>query len=119
MPPAQSGILPIGSIVQGGYEILAELGTGSFGRIYRARQLSTGQTVAGKILRYWKEESSGETGHQLERFQREMRLCAQLSHPNIVRLIDSGEADDGTLYTVFEFVSGATLKEVLASERGL
>ena len=119
MPAAQSGILPIGSIVHGGYEILTELGTGSFGRIYRARQLSTGQTVAVKILRYWKEESSGETGNQLERFQREMRLCAQLSHPNIVRLIDSGKAEDGTLYTVFEFVSGATLKEVLASERSL
>ena len=121
MPAAQSGILPIGSIVQGGYEILAELGTGSFGRIYKARQVSTGQTVAVKILRYWKEESSGETRNQLEleRFQREMRLCAQLSHPNIVRLIDSGEAEDGTLYTVFEFVSGATLKEVLASEGSL
>src|SRR5262245_10318010 len=119
MPSPQSGLLTIGSIVQGGYEILAELGTGSFGRVYKARQISTGQAVAVKILRYWKEESSGETGNQLERFQREMRLCAQLSHPNIVRLIDSGEAEDGTLYTVFEFVPGTTLKEVLASERSL
>src|SRR5437773_634591 len=45
-----------------------------------------------------------------------MRLCAELSHPHIVRLIDSGESEDGTLYTVFEYVPGATLREVLATE---
>src|SRR2546427_7454086 len=48
-----------------------------------------------------------------------MRLCAELSHPHIVRLIDSGESEDGTLYTVFEYVPGATLREVLATEGSL
>src|SRR5262249_58135784 len=57
-PPAAAHImsshelsLAIGSILQGGYEIVAELGSGSFGSVYRARQLSTGQQVAVKIPR--------------------------------------------------------------------
>jgi serine/threonine protein kinase len=45
-----------------------------------------------------------------------MHVCGELAHPNIVRLIDSGESDDGILYTVFEFVPGSTLKAVLAKE---
>jgi serine/threonine protein kinase len=54
--------------------------------------------------------------NQIARFRREMRLCAELSHPNIVRLIDSGESEDGMLYAVFAYVPGATLREVLATE---
>ncbi len=53
------------------------------------------------------------------RFQREMRLCARLYHPNIVRLIDSGRTDKGQLYTVFEYVPGRTLGDVLATEGAL
>src|SRR5262249_46128513 len=49
-------------------------------------------------------------------FRRELRLCAELSHPNIVRLIDSGESGDGLLYAVFEYVPGSTLREGLATE---
>jgi TOMM system kinase/cyclase fusion protein len=45
-----------------------------------------------------------------------MRLCAELSHPNIVRLIDSGEAEGGLLYAILEYVPGATLKDVLSAE---
>ena len=43
-------------------------------------------------------------------------MAARLAHPHIVRLIDSGESDDGILYTVFEYIPGTTLKEVLAAE---
>lgn len=53
-----------------------------------------------------------------ERFRREMRLCARLHHPHIVRLVDTGEAD-GWLYTVFEFVPGRTLRDVLQEEGAL
>jgi TOMM system kinase/cyclase fusion protein len=53
------------------------------------------------------------------RFRREMRLCARLYHPHIVRLIDSGQTDEKQLYTVFEYVPGRTLGDVLATEGAL
>src|SRR5437867_6818633 len=96
-PSGQPGILPAGSIFQGGYEILAELGSG----------------------RFWDDDTRADVTNQSERFRREMRLSAGLSHPNIVRLFDSGETEDGRLFAVFEYVPGSTLKEVLAREGGL
>jgi TOMM system kinase/cyclase fusion protein len=107
--------LVAGSIFQGGYEILAELAQGSFGRVYEARQLSTGQRVAIKTQRgVWRDLA--DFANARERFRREMRLCAELAHPNIVRLIDSGETPEGRLYAVFEYVPGFTLKDVLSVE---
>src|SRR5947199_321131 len=118
-PSGQPGVLPAGSILQDGYEILAELGSGSFGRVYKARQRSTGQAVAIKVLRFWGDDGPADVTNQSERFRREMRLSAGLSHPNIVRLFDSGETEDGRLFAVFEYVPGSTLKEVLAREGSL
>jgi TOMM system kinase/cyclase fusion protein len=107
--------LVVGSIFQGGYEILAELAQGSFGRVYEARQLSTGQRVAIKTQRgVWRDPADFENAR--ERFRREMRLCAELTHPNIVRLVDSGETPEGRLYAVFEYIPGFTLKDVLSVE---
>jgi TOMM system kinase/cyclase fusion protein len=109
-------VLAIGSIFEGRYEILAQLAEGSFGRVHRARQLSTGQNVAIKTLRFWEGDAPAYVEKQIARFRREMRLCAELSHPNIVRLIDSGETPDGVLYAVFEYVPGSTLQKLLATE---
>src|SRR5262249_29514896 len=102
MSPGTEPRLLVPSIFQGGYEILAELGPGSYGRVYKARQLSTSQEVAVKILRLRPEDGAADVRVQTDRFRRETRLCAGLAHPNIVRLIDSGETDEGILYTVFE-----------------
>ena len=90
----------------GGYRILYKIASGSFGRVYRARQLSTGQDVAVKILRLNEGDATAEIENQRQRFRREMRLCAVLSHPHIVRLIDSGVFGAGLLYAVFEHVPG-------------
>jgi TOMM system kinase/cyclase fusion protein len=109
-------VLPLASVFQGGYEILSELGVGSFGRVYKARQLSTSQDVAIKILRLSPGAGVVDAQVHINRFRREMQLCGELAHPNIVRLIDSGESADGILYAVFEFVPGTTLKAVLAAE---
>ncbi len=101
------------------YEILAELGSGSFGQVFKARQLSTGQLVAVKVLRLTSAGNPGDAQQRIERFRRETRVGAELSHPNIVRLIDSGETGDGQLYAAFEFIPGVTLKDVLATEERL
>jgi serine/threonine protein kinase len=114
MIDAPESVLTPGTVFQNGYEILSPLGGGAFGWVYRARQLSTGQDVAIKVLRV--RADCGPAENQQARFRREMRLCAELSHPNIVRLIDSGEAEGGLLYAVLEYVPGATLKEVLTAE---
>jgi serine/threonine protein kinase len=98
------------------YEILSELGRGGFGIVYKARQLATGQHVAIKMMHRARAGDEAQNRHTA-RFQREMKLCAQLHHPNIVRLIDSGLMEDGRLYTVFEYVPGKTLADLL-SERG-
>jgi len=110
------GALAPGTQFQDAYEILEELGSGGFGRVHKARQLSTGQLVAIKVLRFWESDSAADVANQVERFRRETRLCAELSHPNIVRLIDSGETGHGQLYAIFEYVPGSTLKDVLARE---
>ena len=112
---SQPALAP-GTIFQGGYEILSSLGAGTFGWVFRARQLSTGQDVAIKVLRLRSGGAAADAENHAARFRREMRVCAGLSHPNIVRLIDSGETEGGLLYAVFEYVPGETLKEVLDAE---
>jgi len=105
-----------GALVHERFEVLGEAGSGSFGRVYRGRQLSTGQLVAIKTLRTAAGEASGLDAIGTARFRREMELCARLSHPNIVRLLDSGTLADGRLVAVFEFVQGTTLRELLERE---
>jgi TOMM system kinase/cyclase fusion protein len=97
------------------YEILEEIGSGPFSCVYHARQLSTDQSVAIKLLRL-REGAASASGREAERFRRETQICAALSHTNIVRLIDSGETRDGSLYAVFEHVPGETFEQALARE---
>jgi TOMM system kinase/cyclase fusion protein len=104
-----------GMVFQGRYEILSRLGEGGFGQVFKARQRVTNHEVAVKVLRALHTTAE----HHVARFQREMELCAQLHHPNIVRLIDSGRVEPDLLYTVFEYIPGRTLADVLAAEGAL
>ena len=116
-PPEPPGhLLAPGARFQDRYEILSEIGVGSYGRVYRARQLSTGQDVALKMLRFREGDEPAALETQRQRFLRELRVCARLSHPHIVRLLDSGEHGDGVLYAVFEYVAGSTLRQLLDLE---
>ena len=102
-------------VFQERYEVLSKLGEGGFSLVFKARQRATGQEVAVKVLHQLHADDEG----LVARFQREMRLCARLYHPHIVRLIDSGRTESGRLYTVFEYVPGRTLGDVLATEGAL
>ncbi len=113
-----TALLANGTLFEDRYEIQGELGSGSFSRVYRARQLSTGQSVAIKLLSP-REGSESSTGNEAERFRRETQICAALSHINIVRLMDSGETTEGQLYAVFEHVPGETLAKTLENEGSL
>ncbi len=95
-----------------GYEVLAPIGDGAFGVVYRARQRSTGREVALKWVR------AEATPREREDFLRERERCARLVHPNIVPLIDAGETRDG-LWAAFAFVPGETLRALLARDGAL
>ncbi len=107
-----------GTVFQDAYRIVAPLGEGSYGRVYEAQQLSTGQRVAIKVLRV-RDETSGQLAQLTARFERELGVCAELAHPNIARLIDSSNAGEDFLYAVFEHISGTSLQEVLVEEEQL
>ncbi|HEY4015577.1 MAG TPA: TOMM system kinase/cyclase fusion protein [Polyangiaceae bacterium] len=104
---------------QGRYDILEALGEGGFGKVYRAQQVATRQTVAMKVLRLDESDSPEARERRIARFQREMQICSQIYHPNIVRLMDSGHTPEGIVFSVFEFVPGKNLAQVLAEEGAL
>ena len=95
----------------GRFEILAPLGAGGMGEVYYARDPELDRPVAIKIL----TASRHATGLQLERFQREARAIARITHPHICTIHDVGELD-GVPFLVMEFLEGETLAERL--ERG-
>lgn len=89
------------------YEVLEEIGTGGMGRVFRARDTTLGRDVAVKVLR---PESATAVGS--ERFEREARALAAVSHPNIVPIHECGTAD-GVQYYVMDLVNAPTLRERL------
>jgi serine/threonine protein kinase len=93
----------------GRFELEAELGVGSFGHVFRARDTELDRTVALKIQRAG-SITSGETA---ERFHREARSIARLKYPGIVALYDTGTTEDGICFLVTEFIEGNTLEEML------
>ena len=97
-----------GTSLIGRYRIVALLGKGGMGEVYRADDLKLGQTVALKFL----PEGLPEAGPALERFHREVRLARQISHPNVCRVFDIGEAE-GRSFLTMEYVDGEDLASLL------
>jgi protein kinase-like protein len=93
----------------GPYEILAPLGAGNMGAVYRARDTRLGREVAVKVLPPHLIGSSDA----LVRFEREARAVAAMSHPNILALHDVGR-DGSIAYAVTELLEGETLREAIA-----
>jgi len=93
----------------GPYEIVAHLGAGGMGEVYRGRDTRLGREVAIKFL----AQSMRLDERGLARFEREARAASSLSHPNIVTVHDVG-VHDGSPYIVMELIRGRTLREMLA-----
>ena len=89
----------------GPFEILAPLGAGGMGEVYRARDTRLDRTVAIKLL---PSELVNAPGRRVERFRHEARVIARITHPNICTLHDVGE-DGSAIFLVMEYVDGATL----------
>jgi TolB-like protein/tetratricopeptide (TPR) repeat protein len=94
----------------GPYEILAPLGAGGMGEVYRARDSKLKRDVAIKVL----PESLAAHPDALERFEREALAVAALSHPNILSIFDFGK-QDGVSYAVMELLEGESLRGKLGA----
>jgi eukaryotic-like serine/threonine-protein kinase len=93
----------------GPYEILAPLGAGGMGEVYRARDSRLGREVAIKVL----PKDLADDSQALARFESEAKAVAALSHPNILVLFDVGE-HEGIRYAVTELLEGETLRDRLS-----
>jgi serine/threonine protein kinase len=93
----------------GPYEILSALGAGGMGEVYKARDTRLGRDVALKVL----GADLTESPQARERFQREARAIAALSHPNICTIHDVGETSDSQVFLVMELLQGETLQQRL------
>ncbi len=97
----------LGTMLSGRYRLEARIGAGGMSTVYRALDETLLRQVAIKLMNREVTADSDE----LERFRREARAVAQLSHPHVVGVIDAGEDEDGRPYIVFEYVEGETLKD--------
>jgi serine/threonine-protein kinase len=113
----------LGTLLGGRYRLDAQIGRGGMSSVYRAFDMVLERPVAIKLM----HRDIASDSAQLERFRREARSIAQLSHPHIVTVIDAGEdlsadghlAANGAPYIVLEYVEGETLKEKIRREGAL
>src|ERR1700731_1217947 len=96
----------------GPYEILAPLGSGGMGEVYRAKDPRLGRDVAVKVL----PASFSADPDRLRRFEQEAKAAGVLNHPNITAVYDIG-THEGAPYVVQELLEGETLRTALAAER--
>ena len=105
---ADEGRFIPGTLLAGRYRIVGLLGKGGMGEVYRATDLTLGQSVALKFL----PPSATEDRFLLERFHGEVRIARQISHPNVCRVYDIGETE-GMPYISMEYVDGEDLASLL------
>jgi beta-lactam-binding protein with PASTA domain len=107
---AVTGDTLIDSVFDGRYRIIRKLGAGGMANVYLAEDQELGRRVAIKIL----DDRHAADDSFIERFRREAKNAAGLSHPNIVSIYDRGEAE-GTYYIAMEYLAGRSLKELIVS----
>ncbi len=104
----QAGPVPLNLQKFGEFEVIAKIGQGGMGAVYRARQISLDRMVALKLL----PADLQDDEHYIGRFQREATLAAQLNHANIVRVFSFGEIE-GSHYIAMELIEGENLRQRL------
>ena len=117
------GIIPAGASAPGGaaqrigrYEVLAELGRGAMGVVYKAKDTQIGRIVAIKMILTASVPPQYLADYK-KRFFREAQAAGVISHPGIVTIYDIAETESGSPYLVMEFVEGNTLENLLAPKR--
>lgn len=113
LPPVTDQLERLTAALADSYAVERELGAGGMAMVYLARDIKHDRLVAVKVFRPELAASIGA-----ERFLREIQVTAKLSHPHILPLYDSGEAD-GFLYYIMPYVEGESLSDLLAREKQL
>ena len=103
--PAASGSGLVGAIVSRRWRLSRKLGEGGMGEVYAAEPVSGGRAVALKILR----RDFLDNGDVRARFLEEGHTCMRLAHPNVVRVTECAQAEDGSPYIVMELLEGVPL----------
>ncbi|HEX7192585.1 MAG TPA: serine/threonine-protein kinase [Thermoanaerobaculia bacterium] len=97
--------------IDGKYEILAQLGVGGMGEVYKVLHIHLN---AVRVIKRMRSAIANEAGAH-ERFLREARLATKIQHPNVAALFDFSTLDDGSRYMVWEFIEGTNLHELIES----
>jgi serine/threonine-protein kinase len=111
LPPGKAGLDRASSlsnqILDARYQVMQKLGEGGMSYVYLAKEISSGDTVAIKVLspRLASDKSS------VERLRREAGLAMRLDHPNVCRILRLGESEDGLIYLVMPFLKGELLSD--------
>jgi eukaryotic-like serine/threonine-protein kinase len=105
----------LGQVFENKYLILAKIGQGGTGSIYRAQRANIGDYVAIKVLKPELVADYAAT----ERFRREALALGRIHHPNAISIYDFGVSANGTAFLVMEFLSGKTLRQILQAEKCL
>src|SRR3954469_6052960 len=100
----------IGTLFDGRYKVIRRLGSGGMANVYLAEDQELGRRIAIKIL----NDRHAHDEQFVERFRREAKSAAGLSHPNVVSIYDRGEAE-GSYYIAMEYLDGRSLKELIVS----
>ncbi len=111
---APTGELPLGSLLIGRYQIQQLLGRGGMGAVYLAHDQQLGELVALKVV----ARELAEEPTAIERFRREASSARKITHPNVIRIHDLGEAN-GLLFLSMEYFEGLTLEAILRRRRTL
>ena len=101
----------LGRTLGGRYLVEAKIGEGGMAAVYRARHVLVDRPVAVKIL----SAQVASNPSMIERFRREAKNAAALTHPNIIEIYDHGEAEDGAPYLVMELLVGHSLADRVAA----
>lgn len=97
------------TIIAGKYELLSSIGQGGMGSLFMAKHIQLGKYVAIKV----QSTGAAQGDAERERFEREARLAASLTHTNLVGVNDYGELEDGSSFMVMDLLSGKSLAEIL------
>lgn len=95
----------LGQVIDNRYRIDAELKGGTYGMVYRGADVKTGQAVAVKVLL----PSAASNVAVLQRFEREVQVIQEISHPNIIEIFHAGLSPEGCLYYAMEYLEGFDL----------
>jgi tetratricopeptide (TPR) repeat protein/predicted Ser/Thr protein kinase len=109
---SSTGEIPLGTVFAKRYEIVSILGQGGMGRVYKARDRELDKLIALKTIRL----DTAEGPEALARFKQELLLARKVTHKNVVRIFDLGEAD-GTRFFTMEYIEGDSLKAVIRRGR--